>query len=546
VTATGPSQIDLAWTDNSDNEDGFQIERREGQVGDFAEVTTVMAGLTSYSDGSLLAATEYCYRVAAFNNEAYSGYSEVACATTESFPPPPPPDPVPTAGLRVRLVADELVGSATDGADLAAWPNLGSDSDAVQSSVSRRPTFHAPSFLFAGHAHVGFNEGTDNDELLEIAGITDHSSATLIVVFSQDHAGETNFGILGMYNSSSDRVALVTRHNQSGSDPIAYWDATHGYRDGTFVMSEDVPYIAVWRAEGGVAVDFQVNGETAGSQPLSGEVHRPFSSYLIGMTQPSTTSRFDGQVAEFLLYDRALSDCERDDVVATLGVRYGISVVVSGGGSCDPPAAPSGLTVTATGPSQIDLAWTDNSDNEDGFQIERREGQVGDFLEIASVSSGVTTYIDQSVGPATEYCYRVSAFNEQGSSFSTVACVTTPAVAPVNCTTDPRDNRSVLVEILTSSDPFLVSWRIEVGLLNTDPEQLVLVTDDAICQTLWSEASRSDPDESSLLAFFKLDDRYIVTNYINTDPSYGPIAIGYGITSVVDEQFNIINPSLAY
>ena len=38
--------------------------------------------------------------------------------------------------------------------------------------------------------------------------------------------------------------------------------------------------------------------------------------------------------------------------------------------SCCPPAAPSALTATAASPMQIDLSWTDNSDDESGFSIE--------------------------------------------------------------------------------------------------------------------------------------------------------------------------------
>ncbi len=208
------------------------------------------------------------------------------------------------------------------------------------------------------------------------------------------------------------------------------------------------------------------------------------------------------------------------------------------------PAPPTDVTPVATQTNQIDLTWADNSLTEQGFRIERREGQTGAFLEIASVSRGVTTYRDQSVVPSSEYCYRVAAFSGAASSYSSTGCTTTPSLTPVECTTDPQDNRSVLVEILTSPDH--LDWRTAVGLSNPDPNQLVLVTDNAVCQALWSAVYSVNPDASSLIAFFKLGSLYIVTNYINTDPSFGPIATGLGITSVVDEEFNVINPSLAH
>ena len=57
----------------------------------------------------------------------------------------------------------------------------------MQADASKRPTLHAGgSGPFGGHAHVGFNESTDNDEVLEVAGVVPHGSATVIAVFVAD------------------------------------------------------------------------------------------------------------------------------------------------------------------------------------------------------------------------------------------------------------------------------------------------------------------------------------------------------------------------
>jgi hypothetical protein len=45
-------------------------------------------------------------------------------------------------------------------------------------------------------------------------------------------------------------------------------------------------------------------------------------------------------------------------------------VLVPGTGGA-PPAAPTNLVATAVSSSQINLTWTDNSNNETGFKIER-------------------------------------------------------------------------------------------------------------------------------------------------------------------------------
>ena len=97
------------------------------------------------------------------------------------------------------------------------------------------------------------------------------------------------------------------------------------------------------------------------------------------------------------------------------------------------PAAPSDLTATAVSPTQIDLAWNDNSGDEQGFRIERSLDAFT-FGEIATVGSNVTTFSDTTASPDTLYFYRVFAFNNFGNSeASNVAFAQTPpSPIPVN------------------------------------------------------------------------------------------------------------------
>jgi len=91
ATAASASQINLAWSDNSDNESGFRIERCTGAgCTGFVAVATTAAGATSYSNTGLSASTTYRYRVLAFNAGGDSGPSNEAEATTSDAPPPPP------------------------------------------------------------------------------------------------------------------------------------------------------------------------------------------------------------------------------------------------------------------------------------------------------------------------------------------------------------------------------------------------------------------------------------------------------------------------
>jgi hypothetical protein len=97
----------------------------------------------------------------------------------------------------------------------------------------------------------------------------------------------------------------------------------------------------------------------------------------------------------------------------------------------EPPAAPSSLTASALSSSQIALAWSDNSDNELGFRVERFEG--GLWSEAGTVPADAAAFTDSGLQPATAYTYRVSAYNGSGSSApSNEATATTDAGAPIS------------------------------------------------------------------------------------------------------------------
>lgn len=96
----------------------------------------------------------------------------------------------------------------------------------------------------------------------------------------------------------------------------------------------------------------------------------------------------------------------------------------SGNSEIPTPNAPSDLVATAVSSSQIDIAWTDNSDNEDGFKIERLTEmetasggwQKTEYIEIAVVGHNITSYSDAGLLHGSYYRYRINACNQAGDS----------------------------------------------------------------------------------------------------------------------------------
>ncbi|MCI0536488.1 MAG: fibronectin type III domain-containing protein [Verrucomicrobiales bacterium] len=95
------------------------------------------------------------------------------------------------------------------------------------------------------------------------------------------------------------------------------------------------------------------------------------------------------------------------------------------------PVAPSNLAAVAVSSSQINLTWSDLSDNENGFKIQRSTDNVN-FALVASVGANITSYSNTGLAVDTTYYYRVKAYNSGGSSpYSNVASATTGQPAPV-------------------------------------------------------------------------------------------------------------------
>jgi hypothetical protein len=79
------------------------------------------------------------------------------------------------------------------------------------------------------------------------------------------------------------------------------------------------------------------------------------------------------------------------------------------------PLAPTNLTGSAISTAQINLTWTDNATNEDGYKIERKTG-TGSYAVVGSTASNMTTFSDLGLTPNTSYTYRVYAYNSAGNS----------------------------------------------------------------------------------------------------------------------------------
>ncbi|MBN1675798.1 MAG: lamin tail domain-containing protein [Kiritimatiellae bacterium] len=190
-----------------------------------------------------------------------------------------------------------------------------------------------------------------------------------------------------------------------------------------------------------------------------------------------------------------------------------------------PPAAPSGLGATPASTTRIDLGWTDNSGNEDGFKIERKPTSGSTWAQIATVGANISTHSDNALTPGTSYDYRVRAYNASGhSAYSATATATTalPAVqfaaaasagsesaSPVSLavTLSSASSQTVTVQYATTGGSATgkgTDYTLTAGTLTFSPGQtskdiaLTVVDDDAEEGDETIVATLSNPSNATL------------------------------------------------
>ena len=116
-----------------------------------------------------------------------------------------------------------------------------------------------------------------------------------------------------------------------------------------------------------------------------------------------------------------------------------------------PPQAPSGLVASATGSTTVFLTWTDASDNEDEFEVERKTGPGDSWTPIGSAIAEATAMGDEGLVPNTSYTYRIKACNVAGcSGYSNESTAVTNEVVP--------DAPQGLVATATGSTTVDLTW----------------------------------------------------------------------------------------
>ena len=153
--------------------------------------------------------------------------------------------------------------------------------------------------------------------------------------------------------------------------------------------------------------------------------------------------------------------------------KYKVIAVGGAGNSADSaiasvvtlPTAPSALHTTSITASEVDLAWTDNSNGVAAFDVQRNNG--GGWNTIGSTATGVASYQDTvNLAAGSTYHYRVIADNGTVVSVPTSSlAVLTLAAAPTNVVATPISTTEVDLawDTMTSATTYDITYSTNGG-----------------------------------------------------------------------------------
>jgi hypothetical protein len=425
VTPYYTTQIDLDWTDNTTSETGFTIERCEVGVDcpAFAEVTTVGPDVTTYSDPALCESNTYTYRVKPVNeglsNSGGGCWTRRALLTITDF--------VPNYQTKVEITAydadmqsdfdDIRFYDATAGLELPYF--IESMTDGVSATIYIKTLVNNNVYMHYGNAsatssgnidrvyelyddfqgtaidtakweEIDPNNSFSQNDVLQLNDISDSWTKALISQQTFDRAiGKVLYVDLTPFDSSGNNHFMVGWELNQSTDPDYdqlvhgfYWNntslttyekGTNTLTNGSYSYSWSTPYEMkiILLATG---AQYYIKGGAYGNWTLMQETSTHSDSPMrIAFTQYSHRADIRlVKVQDYAAVEPSVAiGSEEQDACYTYNTWSSPPYSNEASDTTLTPVAPSNLAAATVSDTQTELTWTDNTDDETGFKVER-------------------------------------------------------------------------------------------------------------------------------------------------------------------------------
>ncbi len=360
--------ISILWADTATNETGFEIQRRSPNESDqYKTIATGPANVAQYTDAAVQPKTLYDYRVRAINASGAGEYSQPTQIFSTFFAEPASPIVISPAY------------------------------DAVLNTVKLTWTYATPEVPaeFFIQRRLGTETsfvGLASTSALEYSDRAVSKGANYVYrVVAQNPRGAQRV-------SNEVSITTIPPTPPAPRTPTDIKPTADSYQRVTIVWTD-------------ASVDesqFLLEKQTRSS----GGLWEDLPSRLIA-ANATLTRDFDVEAGREYRYRVSAEG------IGGRGTSDWVSVTVPTAPPPTPvrvdPIEPTNFKARVVSSSRIQLTWTDASNDETGFEIQRRRGDTG-FVPFAKVSSNVTKYDDTTVSENNLYLYRIRAIRDTFAS----------------------------------------------------------------------------------------------------------------------------------
>jgi hypothetical protein len=437
--SVGYNFTNLEWTDNADNEESYTIERKLSSQSNFSEVSSLGENISSYQDTDVEFNTEYIYRVYASNSRGVSDYSNEF--TVQTLPE------IPSALNATDIAENSFIANWSDQGEGVSYAIDVSD-DNFETTLENYTTktissgnstlvegldeFTVYKYRVRSENSTGY---TDFSNIIELTTLKSFPLAPSNLSLSETEEGIVLSWDDESFNESSFVIQKKLSSNDEFVDLVNLSANTSSFIDDQISFNTSYTYQV-----------FAVNSR-GNSNAIEGTIstlpNAPTATEATSLSINSFTANWTGEGAG-LTY---LVDVSEDDFASTLegynalevdalsvdvtglddlkSYAYRVRAMNASGSSnysntieattlLDVPEAPSDLAFELVD-AEILLSWSDNSTSETAFIIERKIGG-SEFVELATVETDITTYLDEIGAVQENVTYRVFSENSSGKS----------------------------------------------------------------------------------------------------------------------------------
>ncbi len=484
-TKVSVSSIKIDWLDNSNGEDGFKIDRSVN--GTWTNSYASLAGnIKTYTDASAPINSTVIYRVYAYKSTSVSA-SVSTTSIVNTFPAPTNPT---ITQLAVNSVKIDWVDNSTgeDGFKIdkkndtgvwtTAFASVGSNiTTYTDNAAAISDSLQYRVYGYKGTAYSAYAYTSASDLTFPPPTNVTYTRPSIISIkldWFDNSTGETGFKI----DRSVDGGAWVIAYGTVSADVVTWTDANAP-------INKNIQY----RIYGYTTTD-------ASSYATSAVITNTFPAPVLNTVTQQTVSSFkldwsDNSTGEEGFKIERKIDAEAYVQIASVGaniITYTDSSINKKGyttvyyrvrafkgtdystysektQTISFPA-PSNVGYVKTSVSSITVNWSDNSNGEDGFKIDKKVGSSEWVLTYGTTAANAVSWLDSNAEPNTSIQYRVYAYKGSNSSTASYsATIDNTFPAPLNISTEKLTISSIKVnwtDNSTGESGFIIDRKVGV------------------------------------------------------------------------------------